>query len=866
MNGIHQSAMNQKLPFVQGTECFFLKTLALSLMLLGSQVHALPAGGVVTVGGATISGNSATITQSSQNVAINWQGFSIGAGEAVRFIQPNSSSVALNRVLGADPSSIFGSISANGKVFLVNPNGILFGRGSSVNVGGLVASTLNITDSDFMAGNYKFANNSNAAVSNQGTINADGGYVALLGANVSNEGTLIVRLGTVALAAGNAITLDVAGDGLLNVTVNEGAVNALVQNGDLIQADGGHVLLTTQAAGSLLQTVVNNTGVIRAQTIENRNGTIMLLGDMQSGTTNVGGTLDASAPNGGNGGFIETSAAHVKVLDSARITTAAPYGLTGTWLIDPVDYTIAIAGGDISGAQLSANLLASNITISSNDGHNGTSGDINVNAEIHWAGATTLMLNAVHNVRVNAPITAETAGARLILTAENDVIAASLLHAVAAGSSIRIRAENDIVVAAITGTAANTAVNLSAGHDIVTTDPIHVVAADSSILISGGNDVLVGGPITATAANSSINLVVGRDAVVSAPITVVAADSLISVVAGRDVATTATLTTVAATSIINLNAGRNVSVNAALTAGAAGSVARMTAGHDINVNAAIAAGSTVSLVAGNDGSGPGAAGGTVRFLGAGGVAAPNVSLRFNPNGYTNTASEIGAFGMKVAGILETKAWVFAQGNNKQYDGTTAASINGIIALPSLVLGPVAHPVFDTKDAGLNKSITFGSTFTDPVYALFAPFGAAAGTGVGRSSITPAPLTVTAADVTKIYGETPRLSAFTVTGLLQGETFGTFNIASPGAAATASVTGSPYAITPSGPGIGGTSIASNYAIRYVNGALTVRPLLHPESAGVTSVRPVTALAGTLTDWMPSIVPADMPDELRDISPD
>jgi len=86
MNGIHQSAMNQKLPFVQGTECFFLKTLALSLMLLGSQVHALPAGGVVTVGGATISGNSATITQSSQNVAINWQGFSIGAGEAVRFI------------------------------------------------------------------------------------------------------------------------------------------------------------------------------------------------------------------------------------------------------------------------------------------------------------------------------------------------------------------------------------------------------------------------------------------------------------------------------------------------------------------------------------------------------------------------------------------------------------------------------------------------------------------------------------------------------------------------------------------------------------------------------------------------------------
>ena len=148
------------------------------------------------------------------------------------------------------------------------------------------------------------------------------------------------KLGTVALAAGNAITLDVAGDGLLNVTVNQGAVNALVQNGGLIQADGGQVLLTAQAAGNLLQSVVNNTGVIQAQTIENHNGTIRLLGDMQSGTVNVGGTLDASAPNGGNGGFIETSAANVNIASDAKITTAAPLGLTGTWLIDPQDFTI----------------------------------------------------------------------------------------------------------------------------------------------------------------------------------------------------------------------------------------------------------------------------------------------------------------------------------------------------------------------------------------------------------------------------------------------------------------------------------------------------------------------------------------------
>src|SRR5450830_339322 len=285
--------------------CFALQALAISVALsFGGNAFALPVGGVVAAGGASIStvaGNT-TINQSTQNAAINWQSFNIASGEAVRFVQPNSNSVVLNRVLGADPSNILGSLTANGKVFLVNPNGILFGKGASVNVGGLVASTLNIADGDFMAGNYKFSGAGNGTVLNQGSINADGGYVALLGANVRNDGVIAARLGTVALAAGNAMTLDVAGDGLLNVTVNQGAVNALVQNGGLIQADGGQVLLTAQAAGSLLQSAVNNTGVIQAQTLQNHNGTIKMLGDMQSGTVTVAGTLDASGAGAGQTG------------------------------------------------------------------------------------------------------------------------------------------------------------------------------------------------------------------------------------------------------------------------------------------------------------------------------------------------------------------------------------------------------------------------------------------------------------------------------------------------------------------------------------------------------------------------------------
>ena len=389
---------------------FAVKALSACLMLgLGASAYALPTGGVVAAGGASIANGASTttITQSTANVVINWQSFGIAAGQTVQFVQPGSSSVALNRVLGADPSSIMGNLSANGKVFLLNPNGILFGSGASVNVGGLVASTMSLTDANFMAGNYAFTDAGIGTVVNQGTINAaDGGYVALMGKSVSNQGVISARLGSVALAAGEAVTLDVAGDGMLNVSVAQGAVNALVENGGLIRADGGHVLLTAQAAGNLLQTVVNNTGVIQAQTIGNRNGTILLLGDMQSGTMSVGGTLDASAPNGGNGGFIETSAANVRIRDDLRVTTAAPQGLMGTWLIDPQDFIIG-PGGNISGATLSGQLVTNNVTITTAPGPG--NGDIFVNDAVSWTASgtpTTLTLNADRDVIINAAVTA----------------------------------------------------------------------------------------------------------------------------------------------------------------------------------------------------------------------------------------------------------------------------------------------------------------------------------------------------------------------------------------------------------------------------------------------------------------------------
>jgi filamentous hemagglutinin family protein len=417
MNRIAPSLKNDTAPALGiaentpgGHARFAVRALPACLLLaFGISAHALPQGGVVAAGSASIASGAAstTITQSSPNAVINWQSFGIGASQSVQFVQPGAGSVALNRVLGADPSSIMGSLSSNGKVFLLNPNGILFGSGASVNVGGIVASTLSISDANFMAGQYALSNPGSGAVVNQGTITAaDGGYVALLGRTVSNQGVISARMGTVVLAAGNAMTLDVAGDGLLNVSVAQGAVNALIENGGMISAAGGSVLLTAQGAGNLLHTVVNNTGVIQAQTIASRTGKIMLLGDMETGTVNVGGTLDASAPNGGNGGFIETSAARVNVLSGVRVTTAAAAGLTGNWLIDPQDFIIG-AGGNISGATLSAQLVNNNITIVNAPGAG--NGDIFVNDAVSWTAAgapTTLTLNAARDVNINAAITA----------------------------------------------------------------------------------------------------------------------------------------------------------------------------------------------------------------------------------------------------------------------------------------------------------------------------------------------------------------------------------------------------------------------------------------------------------------------------
>jgi filamentous hemagglutinin family protein len=477
-----------------GGVAFRIKAVSLLVMLAcGSVAMAQPTGGVVTSGNATIAGpsNQLTITQTTPNAAINWQGFGIAAGESVRFVQPDSRSIALNRVVGNDPSAIHGNLSANGTVFLINPHGILFGRGSNVNVGGLVASTLNLSDDDFRAGRYHFSGSGNGTVINQGVIRAaDGGYVALLGAGVTNQGDVVAQKGTVALAAGRSLTLDMAGDRLLSVSVDEGTVNALVENGGLLQADGGRVIMTTQAASSLMSNAVNNTGVIQARTLENRNGTILLLGGTQTGTMQVGGTLDASAPNGGDGGFIETSAASVKI-SGVNVTTAAARGKTGTWLIDPLDFTIGSDPGDnMSGIDLSLALGDNDVIITNAPGVG--NGDIFVEDAVTWGTTNTLFLRASRDVIISGDIT--TTNGSLDVSFGRDVI----------------------VDAAISATNGN--VSICCGRDIEVTARAAITTINGSILLAAGRDATVDGALSATDGN--IMICAARDLTIGAAITV----------------------------------------------------------------------------------------------------------------------------------------------------------------------------------------------------------------------------------------------------------------------------------------------------------------------------------------------------------
>jgi filamentous hemagglutinin family protein len=473
----------------------------------------VPTGGTVVAGQASISSttNQVTVTQTTNRGVIDWRSFSIGAQSRVDFLQPGASAVTLNRVTGPDPSVIAGQLTANGQIILVNQAGVFFANGAQVNVGTLIASTASISDPQrFMAGGpltFDVASpHANAAVDNAGSITVrDGGLVGLVGHAASNSGTINARLGRVTIGGAETFTVDLAGDGLINFQLGQpvtrppldpqGNKRPLASNTGTINADGGVVTMTARAAGSLVDSVVNVGGAIRAQAVSQQGGVLILDGG-EGGTLNVSGTLDVSGkgagqrggqvvatakggkvnvastaridasgdagggqvsigggvqgkgpvanardttvaagariaadatrqgdggtvavwadnatvfggditarggPQGGNGGFVETSGkVSLSILDSARVDAGALTGLAGTWLLDPTDITIDAGLAGLISAVLDA---GTNVVVST-AGPGSDPGDIYLptGVTISWATSAILAFNADRNIVID---------------------------------------------------------------------------------------------------------------------------------------------------------------------------------------------------------------------------------------------------------------------------------------------------------------------------------------------------------------------------------------------------------------------------------------------------------------------------------
>jgi len=299
--------------------CFWSRAFVIAALFPGLAFWTIPAsanpsGGVVVSGDVSIglnAGGELGITQSSHRAIIEWDSFSINQEETTRFFQPNSSSVALNRVMGGDPSSIFGSLKANGNVFVINPNGILVGPNGSIDVNGLVLSTLDVKNGEFLRGrDLEFAGTSGKGIVNQGRIRGIGGDVFMIGRTVTNSGSIRAG-GTAGLAAGEEVLLKQddgkRGERLFVRATGSGVSGTGILNDGSIE--GAAVEL--KAHGNLYALAINNKGTIRATGAETIGGRVFLRG--VGGGVRNSGSIRATSPSPGNSASVLIASAYARV-------------------------------------------------------------------------------------------------------------------------------------------------------------------------------------------------------------------------------------------------------------------------------------------------------------------------------------------------------------------------------------------------------------------------------------------------------------------------------------------------------------------------------------------------------------------------
>ncbi|MDP2205032.1 MAG: filamentous hemagglutinin N-terminal domain-containing protein [Alphaproteobacteria bacterium] len=458
----------------------FCITLAGFVGFAGFEAAANPSDGTVVSGSATISGtgtSTVTINQTTNKAIIEWGNFDINAGETTQFIQPDTSSLALNRVVNSNQATaINGNLIANGKVLVINPNGVLIGATGNVDVAGFVASTADIGNTAFMTGTgameFNKAGKADATVENNGRITIrDTGLGLLVAPVVRNNGLIEGNLAKIQLGAGDTFGVDMYGDGLLHLAVSDSAGSRTIksENTGTIVANAGKVVMTAAAASSVVNSVINTTGVIEAKGLVNKGGEIILTGAGASikvagkldvsgktggGSIKIGGdyqgggtlakadkveiaetaVIDASATdngdggtiivwseqltaalgrfyamggeNGGNGGLVETSSVGDLYVDGSYVNTLAAAGQAGWWLLDPTNINVNATG-------TAYNPLVHSIGL--------PTGNANVSVTSINSASSNVALNATNNINFNTDVNIANSGVGLYAYAGNTI-------------------------------------------------------------------------------------------------------------------------------------------------------------------------------------------------------------------------------------------------------------------------------------------------------------------------------------------------------------------------------------------------------------------------------------------------------------
>lgn len=504
---------------------WFTATLAACHAPLGL---ANPAGPTVVSGTVTtsVSGSHLSI-EASHNAVLNWSSFNIAPGESTQFLQPSASSVVWNHIADQNPSRIFGSLSANGTVVLINPSGFHFGPDSRVDAAGLVVSTANVAPVESAAGPFWQFQGAppQASIINYGHIQTSpGGSLFLIAENIANHGTLEAPAGNIGLASGKEVLLSQRPDGR-GLSTSVALPSGSIQNSGRIAADAGIIALHAR--------VVNQSGSIQANSVREQNGVIELLASdsiQLDATSSVSARGDASAPSdggtvilkadrafadasgsvidirggaaGGNGGRAEICAPEMNAVHSSVDGTAANGGRGGELYIDPQDIILGNTGTGSAG----------NGSVSPSDPP--ATGALNLNVGTAFTGLSRIHLQATRNIQLSAGTLwdlnestgVSSPGSLLLLEAGNNITLANGSRINAGdGWSVSLVAGRDFTQASGTrsGTG-NLALNGSAG--IQSTDgDISLLAGNNITVASGFVRTIHGGDITAQAVAGNIN-------------------------------------------------------------------------------------------------------------------------------------------------------------------------------------------------------------------------------------------------------------------------------------------------------------------------------------------------------------------------